>query len=472
MCRDEVKSIRYGFHMADLLAEEDDCSRYDIERSAQKYGDLCLQALEQHYPDAEIEVWFDTSASGVLSGLKETQVDGQSDSYEVGAVEYLCDAIYREYKWLVARPWLTVAQAHGRFGVPIPVIRWACQQGLIVEAEKNAIGQWEFPLDMFSEILKDGILVNCEEILGTHNVASVHTTCVCCLEDTLHIRATDFPAGITILVIAPNGFGTPLLSGDNSSVLISRHNSQIVLVLEHFIRDTPWTDTPWSYTTYAKALVSQARQHRTIESEWQENMRAGKSFVEGMQFTFTYDPSLPYTLNELIDQSARTLSDIVQETEIYLSGGPVWKKRYEEDETFFCEEVLAPLLRQMGFDRVRYIHGKKEYGKDFVFSEPTRFGELRHYGLQAKAGNVGGEINSEVDRILGQVKDAFAMPYYEVGSRAPRYISDLVIAISGRFTENAREKIVEKMPNSFIGSVHFWDKEKILALIAKHWANR
>jgi hypothetical protein len=124
----------------------------------------------------------------------------------------------------------------------------------------------------------------------------------------------------------------------------------------------------------------------------------------------------------------------------------------------------------MGFMSVRYTHGKKEYGKDFVFSEPTRFGELRHYGLQAKAGNVTGGVNSEIKEILGQLEEAFRMPYYEVGEPSARHISAFIVAISGRFTENAKEKIREMSPKGVIGAVYFWDKEKILSLIAQYWS--
>jgi hypothetical protein len=123
----------------------------------------------------------------------------------------------------------------------------------------------------------------------------------------------------------------------------------------------------------------------------------------------------------------------------------------------------------MGFVFVRYTHGKREYGKDFTFSEPTRFGQYRHYGLQAKAGDVSGGVNAVIDELLGQIADAFAMPYYELGSKEPRYISTFVIAISGKFTENAREKIVEKMPKGVTGSVYFLDREAITELVEQHW---
>jgi hypothetical protein len=61
------------------------------------------------------------------------------------------------------------------------------------------------------------------------------------------------------------------------------------------------------------------------------------------------------------------------------------------------------------------------------------------------------------------------MPYYEVGSKEPRYISTFIIAISGKFTENAREKIVEKMPKGLIGSVYFLDRERLTELVERFW---
>jgi len=61
------------------------------------------------------------------------------------------------------------------------------------------------------------------------------------------------------------------------------------------------------------------------------------------------------------------------------------------------------------------------------------------------------------------------MPYYEVGSKDPRYISVFIIAISGRYTKNAKEKIVEKSPKGVIGSVYFLDRENIIELIERYW---
>jgi hypothetical protein len=50
-----------------------------------------------------------------------------------------------------------------------------------------------------------------------------------------------------------------------------------------------------------------------------------------------------------------------------------------------------------------------------------------------------------------------------------RYISTFIIAISGVFTENAREKIASKVPKGVIGSVLFLDRYRIMELVERFW---
>ena len=171
---------------------------------------------------------------------------------------------------------------------------------------------------------------------------------------------------------------------------------------------------------------------------------------------------------EALSGGADRLKYMIREAEIAL-GGMVWKEVYTRSERAFCEEVLAPLLRRMHFTSVRYTQGDREYGKDFTFSEVIPFGAMRHYGLQAKAGDITGEVNSVIDQIVGQVDDAFKMPYYDLSSAEPRYISTFVVAASGRFTANAREKIINKIPRGLHGSMLFLDRESLLELVERYW---
>lgn len=463
MVHDEkVTYIRFVFQGSALFEGRDDWNRYNIEESARKYAALCLQALEQEYPDAEVEV-LDADIGGVLPGLMETQVNERSDSYEVDTVKQLCEDIYGRFEWQIPRQWLTIPEASQRFRVPFTTICWACKAGLIEEAEKID-ARWAFPLDTFVELLDNKVLANCRGVMGIGFADDGAYRFECYSESILDISAADFPKDIeTLLIIARNDFGSLWLSSaDSSNVLVSKHGDQVDLLFEHFGSEISWASV-WTYGIYAKALIAQARQ-RALDSKYDDG-----AFV----VRFTFGSSYLYaTLRTLITQAVDILGEIIRDAELSLSGGPVWKEAYEKDERLFCIEVLKPLLEKMGFESIRYIHGDDEYGRDFIFIEKTKFGWLQFYGLQAKAGDLSGEANSEIDKLLGQIDDAFSMPYRPLDSDTRIYISVLVIAISGHFTRNAKEKIKEKMrKKDIIGPVHFLDQDDIRSLIHKYWSS-
>jgi len=169
-----------------------------------------------------------------------------------------------------------------------------------------------------------------------------------------------------------------------------------------------------------------------------------------------------------IDQAYQRYQEVFQEieghTERILEGEEISGEILNE-EVKFTIEVLLPLFRNMGFFDVKYNHGKREFGKDVTFSEIDKFGVRRNYGVQVKAGNLSGEAGSEIDKIIAQIGDAFSMSYIDTTSREKRYISDLIIAISGRFTGNAKDKIIEKVNQ---GNIYFFDIDKIQELLARH----
>ena len=266
-------------------------------------------------------------------------------------------------------------------------------------------------------------------------------------------ESAQLPDGLTLQVHSENGFGTNLF-----------YEVELTSIAATFRCHHPnkFWEGQYGLATFLAAVRDQAEHHDhwkvtdiELEDDWKQ-LTLERVIVTG----------------ELLEASIRAgaseLNIIVHAAEVALSGLP-WKPYYSTSEDSFCRELLHPLLRRMGFVFVRYTHGTKEYGKDFTFSETTPFGHHRHYGLQAKAGDVSGSVNAAIDELLGQIKDAFAMPYYELGSKDPRYISTFIIAVSGKFTENAREKIVEKMPKGVIGSVYFLDKERISELVERYW---
>ena len=172
-------------------------------------------------------------------------------------------------------------------------------------------------------------------------------------------------------------------------------------------------------------------------------------------------------LNEdmLIDSAYSRFQETFRELEGYterLLEGENISSDVLKDEKRFVFEVLMPLFMNMGFLNVQYNHGTREFGKDVTFSEIDKFGLRRNYGVQAKVGDFSGEAGSEIDKIIGQINDAFPISYIDTASREERHISDLIIAISGRFKDNAKDKIIKKIN---IPNVHFFDIDKIKELL-------
>lgn len=139
-----------------------------------------------------------------------------------------------------------------------------------------------------------------------------------------------------------------------------------------------------------------------------------------------------------------------------------------KDEATYTKRVIIPLLISMGFQDVHYSHGQTEFGKDVTFSRLDEFSILRHYGAQIKFGNISGKANSHIDELIGQIEDAFAMPYVSLYGKDKRYISVLYIIASGKFTSNAQDKIINKVSQPAVRSnVFFLDGEKVMELVER-----
>lgn len=172
-------------------------------------------------------------------------------------------------------------------------------------------------------------------------------------------------------------------------------------------------------------------------------------------------------IGQIIDQAERLIAEIDGATELEV-GAPIPPINELHNEREFALSVVIPLLRKLGFLNVKYNHGKREFGKDVLFARFTEFGELEFWGAQVKYGNVSGEASSETDEMIGQFDDAFKMPFYDVYTRKKQHISKLLVVVSGRFTENAVEKICEKIESAAIrNNLVFLDGERIATIAEK-----
>lgn len=184
---------------------------------------------------------------------------------------------------------------------------------------------------------------------------------------------------------------------------------------------------------------------------------------------------LRYSTNIVVDSMENLLEDVEQlygeiegATDIAL-GSPFQKIDDCEKESEFTIKILLPLFRKLGFVNVKYNHGNKEFGKDVTFARRTEFDEYEYYGVQVKYGDVSGGASGDINELITQAKDAFSMPFYDVYSRNKVRVSKVIIAISGKFTSNAVEKIIEGIQEYPLkNNLIFLDGEKVESLMRKY----
>lgn len=259
----------------------------------------------------------------------------------------------------------------------------------------------------------------------------------------------------------PNGFYFHLFEGEYEwDILSDEKHVGISSVNLHIYRK--YWDHKFGAFQYVKAMTKaiEIRKESEKDVEFTEIEDDGAHIF--LRFDLFLSEDLP--INEAFRKFKQIAEEIEGHTERILEGEEV-SSEILNDEKKFCLELLLPLFRNMGFADIKYNHGKREFGKDVTFSEIDIFGVRRNYGVQVKAGDLSGEAGAEIDKIIAQIDDAFKIAYINTTSREKRYISDLIVAISGRFTDNAKDKIVEKVDRR---NLYFMDIDKIQELLTQH----
>lgn len=189
---------------------------------------------------------------------------------------------------------------------------------------------------------------------------------------------------------------------------------------------------------------------------------------DGDYITLTYHTDISLeNLADIIDLAYQIPNEIDGAAELTL-GISIQKINETLNERQFVQNVVIPVLRKLNFKNVRYSHGTREFGRDILFCRMTEFDEFEYWGAQVKYGDISGGANSEIDKIIGQIDDAFKVPFYDVYTRRKEKISKLLIVISGHFTENAIEKICEKIEIGAIkNNIVFIDGAKIDTMVER-----
>jgi hypothetical protein len=110
------------------------------------------------------------------------------------------------------------------------------------------------------------------------------------------------------------------------------------------------------------------------------------------------------------------------------------RKRTEQLEKQFTLDTVIPLLKDLGFEGIRYTHGIDEYGRDLVFYDSDRFGFQRLFCGQVKYGNISGSASSTLNKIIGQIEDGMKMPFFDTFLNEEKFPAGFYLIISGEYT--------------------------------------
>lgn len=137
-----------------------------------------------------------------------------------------------------------------------------------------------------------------------------------------------------------------------------------------------------------------------------------------------------------------------------------------ENEAAFRADFVRPLLTRLGFVSVAELHGTQEFGKDFVFSELTPFGFLRHYAAVVKhEKTISQSATSLCNTVLAQIRQAFSVTFQLPDSDAAQRASSVIVFNSGRITDNARTWLRNEIDEERYGrNVHLLDGERLFQL--------
>lgn len=135
------------------------------------------------------------------------------------------------------------------------------------------------------------------------------------------------------------------------------------------------------------------------------------------------------------------------------------------NEAKFTSKFLVPLLQRLGFSVVEY-HGTQEFGKDVIFAEVDRFGQIAYHGLQAKyLGSIG---QSQSIGLVTVCKQAFNIPFTHPVTGTEERIRTFTVANAGSIAPNAKKVFFESLGNPHGGQIRMLDGKTLLGL--DRWA--
>jgi hypothetical protein len=126
-------------------------------------------------------------------------------------------------------------------------------------------------------------------------------------------------------------------------------------------------------------------------------------------------------------------------------------KRSTLSEEEFTKGVLIPMLHHVGYQRIRYVHGHDEHGRDLVFFDIDRLGNEALHAAQVKLGNIKGSEKRKIQtEIVPQLLEGLRQPYRDPETGKTHYVTRMYLILSGEIGGTAKDQIhalLEREPN-------------------------
>lgn len=136
-----------------------------------------------------------------------------------------------------------------------------------------------------------------------------------------------------------------------------------------------------------------------------------------------------------------------------------------KNEAEFRNLFIRPLLTRLGFLSIAELDGPQEFGKDFVFSEVTPFGFIRHYAVVAKHEKTVNQPGRLCEIILSQIKQAFSVKFRLPESSQECHVSSVLVMNSGGITPNAEIWLRSELNRDRYGeNAHIFSGERLVQL--------
>lgn len=136
-----------------------------------------------------------------------------------------------------------------------------------------------------------------------------------------------------------------------------------------------------------------------------------------------------------------------------------------KNEFEFRNSFVRPLLTRLGFLAIAELDGPQEFGKDFVFSEVTPFGFMRHYAVVAKHEKKINQPGKLCETVLSQIKQAFSVSFRLPDSSKESHVSSVLVMNSGNISTNAEHWLRSELLRERYGeNTHIFSSERLSQL--------